>query len=348
MLRTKLTLSTLAATIVLAGCSTQMTQPTQKDVSATKVEAVKVDSNVVDLGNKNGASIKVNVSIPKPSSPFGIKAISQGFIVDLTGSMLELVLYKQAPGPKSQPEVRHNAALDGMPNAIFRSFVAPTPGTPLSVTFKGLTPAAGPLPQDYYVSARVYSAQKDYSTTTVDLTAGGNVSLNSGPDFARLQLAKNDIVQINATKYRVSNIINATQFDVMQIGGGLITPVTGSTSFMHQSNLVATGDIGDSSLGGLGQGLSTTLQGGGTAGAIGDIASIATEEVVKIAPTGFLTLAADGQPSVSSGNIANAIATPNQNWDVLVQIRGDKKASVDGRVDLVPGAADTQNEDITL
>ncbi|MFN4151465.1 MAG: hypothetical protein ACK4IX_11015 [Candidatus Sericytochromatia bacterium] len=339
MLRTKLTLSTLAVTIVLAGCSTQMTQPVQKDVSATKVEAVKVDSTMLDLGYKNGTSLKVKVGVNGEKTPFGIKAISAGVFVptvaDLAtkpGTMLKIKLHKVNNSAGFNPPMDRFNSTTAVPEI---SFVGPfdglstTPTIPFNITFRGLQPG-----QDYLVSARLYDAPVSVPNLNVDITSGvvSRASTTPGtnpvvfPSSFAFEL--NDLLDINGTICRVTNIAPLT---VVVASTGL-APSDGTDILFngYQRNIVGVGDEGAPSTSGKGMAVNGNATGGGTASAG---ASGVNEEIARVMPDGLLS-------------IINDVA-PANNLDLKIQLRRSVNPEVTGSVTVVNGTAAGASESIT-
>lgn len=344
MLRTKLTLSTLATVMLVAGCSTQMVQPTaQKDVSATKVEAVKVNPNVIDLGYKNGTTLKVKVGVNGDKTPFGIKAATSGVFVPTVsdlgtkpGTLLKIKLHKVSNGsvfaaPMDRfngsalvPEISFNGPFDG----------TTSPTLPLTLTFSGLQPG-----QDYMVSARLYDAPVAVPNLTVDMTGGVVVRTTPFPtagndnpvDFpSAFMFELNDMLKVGSNMYRVTNLSPLRVVD----------PVTGSTptdvsnvSFEYQRNIVGAGNEGDNTLPapvGKGMAFDGSGNGGGTAsaGAFGPL-----EEIARVTPDGVLS-------------ILNDVA-PLSSLDLKIQMRRNVNPTVTGSVNIVDGDPSLASESIT-
>lgn len=345
MLRTKLTLSTLATVMLVAGCSTQMVQPTaQKDVSATKVEAVKVNPNVIDLGYKNGATLKVKVGINGDKTPFGIKAATSGVFVptvsDLStkpGTLLKIKLHKVNNGSVfSAPMDRFNSTTV-VPEIVFTGpfdGLSTTPTIPFTLTFSGLQPG-----QDYMVSARLYDAPVTVPNLTVNMTSGVVVRNPSFPtagndnpvDFPTAFLFElNDMLQIGGNMYRV---VNLSPLTVVDPATGLAPSDLSDVSFGYQRNIVGAGNEGDNSLPApLGKGMA--FDGAGTGGGTASAgANGALEEIARVTPDGVLS-------------ILNDVA-PLSNLDLKIQMRRNVNPTVTGSVNVVDGDTALASESIT-
>lgn len=339
MLRTKLTLSTLAATIVLAGCSTQMTQPVQKDASSTKVEAVKVEQNIVDLGNKDGASANVRFGFDS-KSPFGIKAATvfdaTNFANTAGGRVLIRLHRFAAPLSKTDahnPSVRFDdTGLSFVGEyAMLKPGAAPFPTT-FSLTFKGLKPSS-----DYLVSARAF-VDMPLSGTDLEvntLTSTGDITLTGGSiqDAKTLNLEPGDEIQLDdgtgAKFYKVINITDPDNFKIAYGGSGFTSTPTGATMFAR--NVTSLGDKGtDSTPINQGNGPATS-KGGGTAGGDG---VAAVEEMISVDATGSVV-------------ITNDVATANSVLDIKLQLRSTFTPAQSGSVEVLPGGVDSASEVIT-
>lgn len=339
MLRTKLTLSTLATVMLVAGCSTQMVQPTaQKDVSATKVEAVKVNPNVIDLGEKNGSTANVRLGFNN-KSPFGIKA---GTVFDATafltntGRRLQVKLHKYAaPFTKTAAEDPADRFADmGLAFATEIPITGSNVIATTNLTFRGLK-----VNTDYLVSARAYvdmplsASQLQIS----DLTSTGDVTLSGGSiDNAKtLYIEPGDEIMLDddgagtnpAKFYRVNSITTPTTFNISYSGTGFSATNTDATMFAR--NVTAIGNKGAVDLG---QGNGTgSDKGGGTAGGDG---TTSTEEMIHVDNTGAVS-------------IINDVATANNILDIKLQLRSTFTPDQPGAVQVIPGGDDSLGETIT-
>lgn len=330
MLRTKLTLSTLATVMLVAGCSTQMVQPTaQKDVSATKVEAVKVNPEL-DLGDKNGSSVTVNLNFPKKESPFGIKGYNFGFnssfFLSDSNSKLVIQVRKYSSVPNENPGSRFDSTTNTLGTTTSLTLTAP-----FASTFKLVGLQAG---NDFYISARAYTNFQTLDTEgyNVNIATDGTVT-SSGLTLNDLKLEKTDILKVNGVEYIITNI--SPNITVVPAPAVAITGTTLSVS----RNVVGQGSFGGTN----GQASSdTATTGGGTAGGFADpLADASTpdkEEFVRITNDGYATIKNDNNPS--------NLGTPNNILDLVVRLRKDIKAQVNGSITVKPGSTDGTNEEI--
>jgi hypothetical protein len=351
MLRTKLTLSTLVATIVLAGCSTQMTQPTQKDVSATKVEAVKAIPEL-DLGAKNGVSTTVNVNFSKTSSPFGIKSVFDGFqatsFLANVNSYVVVKMHKYTNAGNENPKGR----FDGIASMDFDSDSSPdlvgqvalSSGLTGIKTFKlnGLMPNT-----KYYVSARAYTPGIDTTLKSdykFDIDSLGVVTADpTSPNlnFSSVGIGLNDTLVIDAgsgpVAYRVVNTAPLTVVDYAT--GAVPAPVDGASSIAIylERDVVSEGSLGGAALGD-GQGsIGSVINGGGTAGGFGTGGDV--EEFIQVNSTGSVSIMNDKTPAASGQNGI---------MDIQIQLKQDKKPQIPGEVKVNAGNPDLTSESISL
>ncbi|GIW22237.1 MAG: hypothetical protein KatS3mg068_1244 [Candidatus Sericytochromatia bacterium] len=149
--------------LAVMGCSTSTNIIPTKDV---KIDSVKVNQvNVIDLGNKNGASVKANFSFAKDKTHFGIKAETNADLVGTINCVKVFLMGVTNGEPKPNLLTR---TLSG----IFRDIGVA--GSLFTLTFSGLAPG-----KDYYVAAQAYSGgcTAGVNETSVD---GTSISTNGG------------------------------------------------------------------------------------------------------------------------------------------------------------------------
>lgn len=332
MLQMKKTMALVLTLAVVAGCATNAPQVNSVSTTSAKVEAVKV-TPTFDLGNKDGAELKVNLKFAK-SSPFGIKAFSANGFSSANinpASFVVLKLHKQgvaATIPVTPLDARFEGAsivtLDGGAAAPVASLTGFANSGALNapLTFKGLN-----INSSYSISARVYSpaittagspsviASADLGIDVATGSAGApfksTVTINAGASiqtFSTLGLNVNDFITIGSaassgTRYRIVNIINATSFEIERAGASA-APFT-NQPFSLWRNVVSI------------SGTNTGL-GGGTQGAVG-------------APENYISVATNGSASILGGTPPNAL---NMN----IQLMQDLNASISGNVNATAGA----------
>lgn len=356
MLKTKKSLALVLTAVVFAGCTSVAPQVTSQNNTSAKVEAVKVEP-VVDLGEKNGASAKLNLRFNRDSK-FGIKNVvgfasanvnSKAYLVvklhKVAGTNLAnrfedpatLATFIGLSATPTTPELTamSKSVLDGSLATItgFSPFVVG--GAPTTLKFNGLH-----FGSNYYVSARAYTpanvdggnlpvnfppadAKIDIAATTGTVTIAATGGPYTHADFSLLQINKGDVITDGIGKrWTVANTANLpTSFDVLDFETNLPPASALSTqSFNLWRNVVSS------------DGTSAAV-GGGTQGAIG-----APEEFISVSPTGVVT-------------IANDVATANNALDLNIQLRSDfipVAKQVSGNVIVTAGdTAPTNTETIT-
>lgn len=314
MLKTKKSLGLILTAVVFAGCTTVAPQVANQNNTTAKVEAVKVDP-VFDLGEKNGASAKINLKFNKDSK-FGIKDV-KGFASGSINpaSYIVVKLHKVVPpATMTSPDIRfNNPATLATPTSIIDGSQAGAPswfknlGTAIvsgtTLTFSGLH-----FGTNYYVSARAYSpANVNGSNAPVDFVpaesqitiAAGVVSIASGAytDFNLLQINPGDIISIGSNRYTVTSLIGSTNITGLNVvdfaTGAMPANVSIATGYNLWRNVISANGT-------------TTGVGGGTQGADGG----ALEEFISISPIGLTS-------------ITNDVATANGQLDIKLQLMQD-------------------------
>lgn len=359
MLKTKKSLALVLTAVVFAGCTSVAPQVTSQNNNNTKVEAVKVEP-VVDLGEKNGASAKLNLRFNRDSK-FGIKNVV-GFASANINSKAYLVvkLHKVVP-PASMvsPDVRFENP------ATLATFIglSATPTTPeltamsKSVLDGSLATITGFSPfivgantatlkfnglhfgSNYYVSARAYTpANVDGGNLPVNFPAGDakiDIAATTGAvtiaasgtyahsDFSLLQINKGDIITDAVGKrWTVSTTPTAGTFNVVDFETNLPpTSALLTQSFNLWRNVVSSDG-------------SSAANGGGTQGAVG---APSTEEFISVSPTGVVSITND--------------ANTNTALDLNIQLRSDfvpQATQVNGNLTVTAGnTANAATETIT-
>lgn len=320
MLKTKKSLALVLTAVVFAGCTSVAPQVTSQNNTTAKVEAVKVEP-VLDLGEKNGASAKLNLRFNRDSK-FGIKKVV-GFASATIDPKAYLVvkLHKVVPpATMVSPNIRFEdpatlatatSFIDGSigtPPAGFGPFT--TSATPTTLKFNGLH-----FGTNYYVSARAYTPANVNSSTgipenfppadaKIDIaatTGAVTIAATGGPyahaDFSLLQINKGDIITDTAGKrWTVSSTPTAATFNVVDFETNLPpASALSSQSFNLWRNVVSS------------DGTPAAAAGGGTQGAVG---APTTEEFISVSPTGV-------------ASITNDANTPNNALDLNIQLRSD-------------------------
>lgn len=341
MLQMKKTMALVLTLAVVAGCATNAPQVNSVSTTSAKVEAVKV-TPTFDLGNKDGAELKVNLKFAK-SSPFGIKAFSANGFSSANinpASFVVLKLHKQGAAGVI-PVTPLDARFDG-PSLITLDGGSASPVTSLTgfansgalnapLSFKGLN-----INSSYSISARVYSpaitvagAPAVISTTDLGIevstgTAGApfksTVTINGSAltqTFSSLGLKVNDFITIgpavsSALRYKIVGAITPTSFEIERAGAS-------AGSFTNQPFSLWRNVV---SIDGTNTGL-----GGGTQGAVG-------------APENYISVATDGSSSILGGTPPNAL---NMN----IQLMQDLNASISGNVTATAGATLSGGETLT-
>jgi hypothetical protein len=162
-------LSLLVISIV-AGCTSSPPVNNAPVTKASKVETIKIrNDQTVDLGDKDGKSIRLNVSLGDKQK-FKIKNQfpTNTSVLPLAGSFLELHLYRTpvsaGPAINLPPRYRYDAPAptslsDLSQSGTVSKVIIENPGSTNTLVYKGLQ--AGFY---YYISARVYSPPLDIST----------------------------------------------------------------------------------------------------------------------------------------------------------------------------------------
>ena len=343
MLQMKKTMGLVLTLAVVAGCATNAPQVNSVSTTSTKVEAVKV-TPTFDLGNKDGAELKVNLKFAK-SSPFGIKAFSaNGFSSanNNTASFVVLKLHKQgfaATVPVTPLATRFDGpslvTLDGGAAAPVASLTGFANSGALNapLTFKGLN-----INSSYSISARVYSPAIttagspstiavadlgiDVATGSVGAPFESVVTKNAGasfPNFGTLGLNVNDFITIGAsaassgTRYRVTDVAGLPANFKIERAGASAAPFTNQQFSLWRNVVSITG--------------TNTGFGGGTQGAVGG-------------PENYISVATDGSASILGGTPPNAL---NMN----IQLMQDLNASISGNVTATAGATLVGGETLT-
>lgn len=228
------------ATAMVAGCATSPIQVNQVKETTAKVDSVKVSPSVFDLGNKDGASFKMNLKVTGKNAPFGIKAFtpdsfSSGAINP--NAFLVLKLHRK-PNPGTPTDALPGRfdgtsafTLDGGASGGPANFRNLSTATPINVTFKGLN-----FSSFYSISGRAYTpgvvdgSANPIPIPTADLSldvgtqTSGVTTLNRNtssilPDLNSLNLKPNDFITIGASaastgaRYRVIST-TSTSVDV--------------------------------------------------------------------------------------------------------------------------------------
>jgi hypothetical protein len=161
-------LSLLVLSIV-AGC-TSSPPVNNAPVNKVKLEPIKIrNDQAVDLGDKDGKSIRLNVSLGDKQK-FKIKNQfpTTTSVLPLNGSFLELHLYRTpvnaGPNINLPPRDRYDAPAptslsDLSQSGTVSKVIIENPGSTNSLVFKGLQAGF-----NYYISARIYSPALDIST----------------------------------------------------------------------------------------------------------------------------------------------------------------------------------------
>lgn len=356
MLKTKKSLALVLTAVVFAGCTSVAPQVTSQNNTTAKVEAVKVEP-VVDLGEKNGASAKLNLRFNRDSK-FGIKNV-----VGFASATIDPKAYLVVKLHKAAGTNLANRFEDPTTLATFIGLSA-TPTTPeltamsksvldgSLATIAGFSPfAAGAgtttlkfnglhFGSNYYVSARAYTPANvsaglpaDFPLTDakIDITTAGALTLTTPvgthKDFDILQINTGDVISAGGKRYTVTGLTMSTA-PVHVIGLTVVDFVTNlppatavtASGFNLWRNVVSSDGT-------------TAAVGGGTQGAIG-----APEEFISVSPTGVVT-------------IANDVATANNALDLNIQLRSDfipQATQVNGNLTVTAGnTASTVTETIT-
>lgn len=342
MLKMKKSLGLILSAVVFAGCTTVAPQVANQNSTTAKVEAVKVDP-VVDLGDKNGASAKLNLRFNRDSK-FGIKNVV-GFASANVNSKAYLVvkLHKAVPpATMVSPALRfENPAtlatatsfIDGSigaPPAGFSPFV--TGATATTIKFNGLH-----FGTNYYVSARAYTpANVDGLNAPVDFPpADAQITINAGvinlatplgnyKDFDILKVNVGDVISVGINRYTVTSLVGApvTGLNVVDFSTNAMPPNNATpTNFNLWRNVVSIDGT-------------TAGNGGGTQGAVG---APSTEEFISVSPTGVVSITND--------------ANTNTALDLNIQLRSDfipQATQVNGNLTVTAGnTAPTNTETIT-
>lgn len=355
MLKMKKSLGLILTAVMFAGCTTVVPQVANQNNTTAKVEAVKVDP-IFDLGEKNGATAKINLKFNKESK-FGIKGV-KGFMsgsgeISAIGVKKSYIVLKLHGAPSPATFVAPNTRFDtpsvamidgsvGVPPAGFFDFKT-TGSTPL--TFKGLK-----FGWDYSVSLRAYvPANVDVSGNPIDFIpvesqitiTTGVVALAGGayPNFNLLQINPGDIISIGANRYSVTGLVldaavppNVTGLNVVDFAtGGAPANVSAPTGYNLWRNVVSSNGT-------------PAGVGGGTQGAINDFVN-SKEEVISVSPIGVAGIINDDTP----GNPGPA-DSPNTTLDISVQLMKDLIPTTQrtGGFAVLPGTAvSTATEMIT-
>lgn len=352
MLKTKKSLALVLTAVVFAGCTSVAPQVTSQNNTTAKVEAVKVEP-VLDLGEKNGASAKLNLRFNRDSK-FGIKNVV-GFASASINSKAYLVvkLHKVVP-PTSMgsPATRFedlatlatsSSFIDGSQAgapAGFGPFAAGAGTTTLK--FNGLHFGA-----NYYVSARAYTPANidpannnnpiDFPQGDITIkidgtgtTTKGDVTRTGGThsDFSLLQINIGDVItDYTGKRWTVNNVtglpnsFHVVDFNTNTVPTADIVAPVGTPNFNLWRNVVSS----DGTAG---------ATGGGTQGAVG---APSTEEFISVSPTGVVSITND--------------ANTNNALDLNIQLRSDfipLAKQVNGNLTVAAGiTASTVTETIT-
>jgi hypothetical protein len=345
---------------MLAGCSTNVTVNTVKEPEAKAPALKAAEVKTIDLGDKNGASIKVNLRLTEKKK-FDVKndfPTNTSIFPLATGSHLTLKLYRQPAGsapisPKARFEGPNTTGTSDTGNVF--TYILPDPGPLNTVVYKGLQEGF-----DYYISARVFTPNyyntSAYSITFTDDGTGdgagagtlkASVAGASGPvsyDLTRFLLNPTDEFLIDGNYFgEITTPPSGPNFDTISFKflsdpniGGVPVQLAQTGTFTHfVRNMVGVGDIGFLGTSNQGMANNNSSAGGGTApGFVSPIVcpTLNCEEYVSFT---------SHQISVTNddtfGNTTSA-AQPNGSWDMEINLMASLAADVSGNVKINPGS----------
>lgn len=338
MLKTKKSLALVLTAVVFAGCTSVAPQVTSQNNINAKVEAVKVEP-VVDLGEKNGASAKLNLRFNRDSK-FGIKDIKGFASANINPKAYLVVKLHKLAGTNLANRFEDPATLAtttsfidgsiGTPPAGFSPFVATATAT--AIKFNGLH-----FGINYYVSARAYTpANVDAGNLPIDFPpADAQITISAGvinlatplgnhKNFDILKVNVGDVISVGSNRYTVTGLVGGTPVTGLNVVDFVTNAMPANNSTPTNFNLWRNVVSSDGTSG---------ANGGGTQGAVG-----APEEFISVSPTGVVT-------------IANDVATPNNALDLNIQLRSDfvpQATQVNGNLTVTAGnTANPATETIT-